>query len=385
MSNLDDFEPTDFKRWEQQAKLDLKLEDLEAFMSVELSDGITQAPYVDFTTRTDSNLISAYRNCTLHQGEHWQGARHWLNMERIESGQVSEANQLALKALEAGADGVVFNIDLISNWEQLLSGISLSDCYLGFEGASIRTMSLLDYAQSKQLPLKGFVKHQDLPKLLADQTISSELLVGHDDIRTLVIEEADGKPGSLQEIARILSHAVQLINLLLERQVPLPQIVKNFQCNLSLSNAYIWEICRLRCLRILFHQMVCQYGQINYTPGSFIIHTSTSSLQDNEKDQNQMLLSNTVQALAAVLGGCNILTVTPHQGGYGGDNDFARRISRNVSHILREESYLHKVADPVAGSYYMENLTRRMLEEVWARFRHLEHTGGYSKLSIVSR
>jgi methylmalonyl-CoA mutase len=50
-------------------------------------------------------------------------------------------------------------------------------------------------------------------------------------------------------------------------------------------------------------------------------------------------------------------------------NSLMERMARNVSLILREESHLNKVADPVAGSYAIEMLTRELAREAWQRFQ----------------
>ncbi len=65
----------------------------------------------------------------------------------------------------------------------------------------------------------------------------------------------------------------------------------------------------------------------------------------------------TLEGMAAVLGGCDSLTVEPYNSRYGETDTQSRRIARNVHAILREESYLAKVADPAAGTYFLESLT----------------------------
>ena len=60
----------------------------------------------------------------------------------------------------------------------------------------------------------------------------------------------------------------------------------------------------------------------------------------------------TTQSMSAILGGVDALQVTPSDTLQNPDNDnFSRRMARNVQHILRLECYLDKVADPAAGSY----------------------------------
>ena len=48
------------------------------------------------------------------------------------------------------------------------------------------------------------------------------------------------------------------------------------------------------------------------------------------------------------------------------------RIARNVSNILREESHFNKVADTTAGSYYVENLTKQIVEKVSELLKMIE-------------
>ena len=78
------------------------------------------------------------------------------------------------------------------------------------------------------------------------------------------------------------------------------------------------------------------------------------------------MLKSTSAALAAILGGCDALTVQPEN-----ENPMMARIARNVSSILREESHLSKVADPTAGSYYLESLTNQLAINAWKKFQNI--------------
>jgi methylmalonyl-CoA mutase len=51
-------------------------------------------------------------------------------------------------------------------------------------------------------------------------------------------------------------------------------------------------------------------------------------------------------------------------------------MARNQQLILKEESYLNKVADMAAGSYYIENTTKTLCEKAWQQFKHIESKGG---------
>jgi methylmalonyl-CoA mutase len=57
--------------------------------------------------------------------------------------------------------------------------------------------------------------------------------------------------------------------------------------------------------------------------------------------------------------------------------DFADRIARNQQLILKEEAHFDKVADPAAGSYYIENLTESLAAAAWDLFNKIQDEGGY--------
>ena len=78
-------------------------------------------------------------------------------------------------------------------------------------------------------------------------------------------------------------------------------------------------------------------------------------------------MKETYAAMAAILGGCDALTIEAEEEG----NTMMNRIARNTSSILDEESFLSKVADPLAGSYYIESLTKQLAEKAWAKFKEL--------------
>ena len=375
MPNLDEFKLGDSQQWEQQVLKELGSDSLSQFMSQQLSEKITQPPYVDHDTAPKNKLIKAYRNCTHNPIDNWQGARYWLSMDHIVGSNAEEINKLSLQSLEGGADGITLDIEGTNRWEALIKGISLPDCHIGIRGPIETLSEFLTFLRSGQTAVNGFLDINDLDELI-NQPDQLSTLIGDDfKLRCLTIKETNAPIGSLEELCLLLSHAVMVINQLNNHGFSLVNILGHLQIRLHLSDKYLWEICRLRCLRILFHQVIIQYRHMEYPPAALPIHAVTSQPNGSDQsDNNQQLLSNTTQAMAAILGGCNILTIPPHMQDANGT-----RIARNISHILREESYLHRVSDPVAGSFYLEDLMHKMLKEVWSGFQEIEASGGYEQ------
>jgi len=91
------------------------------------------------------------------------------------------------------------------------------------------------------------------------------------------------------------------------------------------------------------------------------------------------MLRSTTEAMSAAIGCCDSMSVLPFDITYKNPEEFSERIARNTQLILRSESYLDKVIDPSAGSYYIENLTDFIVEVTWKLFVDINDKGGFIK------
>jgi methylmalonyl-CoA mutase len=80
--------------------------------------------------------------------------------------------------------------------------------------------------------------------------------------------------------------------------------------------------------------------------------------------------------MSAIIGGCDSLSVRAFDETFQESDEFSRRIARNISIILKEESYFDKVIDPSAGSYFIENLTFEIAENSFKLLQEVENKGG---------
>ncbi|MFV8127180.1 methylmalonyl-CoA mutase small subunit [Streptomyces syringium] len=107
-------------------------------------------------------------------------------------------------------------------------------------------------------------------------------------------------------------------------------------------------------------------------------HAVTSSVMMTRRDPWVNMLRTTVAALGAGVGGADSVTVLPFDDALGLPDAFARRIARNTSSILQEESHLARVIDPAGGSWYVERLTDELAHAAWAWFQEIERAGGHA-------
>jgi methylmalonyl-CoA mutase len=150
------------------------------------------------------------------------------------------------------------------------------------------------------------------------------------------------------------------------------------------------EIAKFRAAKLLWANIVdayqpkcvkpdCQHtvNGICKCAAKIRIHAQTSEFNKTVFDANVNMLRTQTEAMSATLGGVNSLTVTPYDSTYKTSDDFSERIARNQQLLLKEESHFDKVADPAAGSYYIETLTNNIAEQAWKLFLEVEDNGGF--------
>ena len=139
----------------------------------------------------------------------------------------------------------------------------------------------------------------------------------------------------------------------------------------AIGSNHFMEIAKLRSARLLWSAVASAFG----VAGEVRIHARTAGENKTLYDPSVNLLRVTTEALSAVFGGCDSLTITPC--------GFDPHLAENVDHILREESHLDKVLDPGAGAYYIEALTSAISAQAWALFQQIERAGGWAS-SVAS-
>jgi methylmalonyl-CoA mutase len=120
------------------------------------------------------------------------------------------------------------------------------------------------------------------------------------------------------------------------------------------STRYFLEVAKLRALRLLVPQIVDAFADaagesVAVAPSDLFVQAVTSQRAQTVYDPHVNMLRGTTQGMAAVLGGCDVLTVAPYDAALDTPDAFSDRIARNTSLILQEEAHLDRVADPAAG------------------------------------
>ncbi|MBA4182190.1 MAG: methylmalonyl-CoA mutase small subunit, partial [Anaerolinea sp.] len=171
---------------------------------------------------------------------------------------------------------------------------------------------------------------------------------------------------SVEELAFALSEGVERLAAAEDPGFEAASLVFVF----ATGSNYFFEIAKLRAARMLWAQAVTAFKVTAPEAARMRIHARTALANKSIYDPYTNLLRATTEALSAVIGGCDSLTVMPAR--------FPERLARNVQLILKEECHLDGVADPAGGSYYVEALTDAIAREAWKLFQQVEERGGFA-------
>ena len=391
---------TDFKalsrsEWEAKIKKDLKGQD-PAVLQTATPENITIQPFY-----TEEDLAGLPHRDAL-PGKfpfirgHKTGANQWQNLVPIAvAGPGQAAIDQARETLAGGADGIHFQIDAPADFdlEYLVTHLDLTRVPVGYSITGKPRLFLKALFQKlksrNQSPraLKGFIGVHPIPTTDLGHADGNQLeeLLEHTreavDFYGVTAHGAQfGHHGAtaVQEIAFTLSLATYYVDQLSARGFPLDLIFRNLQVTVSTGTHYFMEIAKLRALRWLWAGIVKASEEEPGLAAHLRVHAVTSSWYQTTFDPHSNILRATTEAMSAIIGGCDSLSIAPFDSVFNPHNPFSERVARNLPLILKHEAYLDQVLDPAAGSYYLESLTQELAEKSWALFQQTEARGGYA-------
>lgn len=172
------------------------------------------------------------------------------------------------------------------------------------------------------------------------------------------------------EIAVILSGLNEFLNALNSKKI---KPAADFVVKTGVSSDYFLQIAKLRAIRRLWNVLKAEYQLQN----DLYLITETSGTNKSVSDNYNNLLRTTVESMAAVCGGCNELVVTPFDSLFAVNQSLSERMALNQQLILKDESYLDKIADVGCGSYYVEAVTDALATKALETLKRFETEGGY--------
>lgn len=326
--------------------------------------------------------------------------RDWEIRQVIYTDKIMAANQSAIKALENGASSIVFrgnDVPSENEMNALFKGIrpdwvpvyfdlgesSSSFMYLllefyrenGYDTSSMQ--GGIYYDPLGDMYLQGGYNHSESETFLLLKELvktGGTELPGYKMIAANTHYLRDAGAGAGLEVAVGLSQFTEYVHHLTDAGLGLKEVLSTLAWNTGIGSDYFMEIAKYRVINTLLKRWLSAFGAEEI---QIPVNAITGIRNKTLFDVHNNMLRNTSEAMAAAIGGAGAITVMPHNDVAELPDEFAYRQSRNLQLLLKEESLLDKVADPSAGSYYIETITDKLMQSAWDQFLEFEKEGGY--------
>ncbi len=400
-----EFPPVSTEKWEEVIKKDLKGADYEKKLVWRTIEGFKVKPYY----RAEDLEGLEYLDSNPGQEPYTRGKHTadnvWEVRQDIHVADPAEANRIALDAVSRGATSLGLcakQIASVDDMAVLLRGIYINAVSINFL-CSTDYLQLLrlyvEYAKRegyKPEELRGSVDFDPFRYALnhgrfhrgeeGDMQMAKELVeYAHEALPKFRVLTINGQQlhnagaNIVQELGFSLAAANEMVSRLTDLGCKMEHAGRSVVLNVGVGSTYFMEIAKIRAARLLWSKIVEQYKPECDCPYKLFINATTSRWNQSVYDPYVNMLRSTTEAMSSAVAGADSISVLPFDGAYKEADDFGYRIARNQQLLLKEESYLDKIVDPAAGSYYIENLTDQIARGAWEHFLKVEQAGGMCK------
>lgn len=184
----------------------------------------------------------------------------------------------------------------------------------------------------------------------------------------------------VQELAYTLADGIEYVRTAMNSGLQVDKFAPRLSFFFAIGMNFFMEIAKLRAARTLWSELMEEHFSPQ-DPRSKVLrtHCQTSGVSLTSRDPYNNIIRTTIEALAAVLGGTQSLHTNSFDEALALPTENSARIARNTQLVLRHESGLTAVVDPLGGSYYIESLTNSLMIEARKLIDEVEEMGGMTK------
>lgn len=412
-SLFEEFPPVSKEEWEKVITEDLKGANYKKKLRWDTGEGVQPLP---FYRREDLSELD--RKNPIPKMYSSDNPNAWEIREPIFADNIEDANKSAINALNRGADALQFRLrvrrtegmlggDLQGlpiqgqqDFQQLVREISLDETPLHFDTglASPALLAMLWNERKRQDVDSDQVRANLLYDPFTYVLLNGQLPKPKNELKSDIVQQVQFTAQQLpavrplgidartfhntgstivQELAFAVAGASEYLSILSEADLEIHEVTKSLHFSFSIGSSYFLEIAKLRAARLLWKNLIKGYGGDPHE--EMYLHAETSQWNKTLYDPYTNMLRTSTEGMSGAIAGCDSMTILPFDQHFRQPDEFSKRIARNQQIILSEEAYLDKVADPAAGSYYVEKLTEDLGKQAWDLFQQIETEGGLLK------
>lgn len=181
---------------------------------------------------------------------------------------------------------------------------------------------------------------------------------------------------AVQELAFTLANGKAYLQAAIDKGLDINVFAKRLSFFFNCHNNFFEEIAKFRAARRMWAKMTQELGASEPSAQKLRFHTQTggSTLTAQQPLNNIVRVSN--QALAAVLGGTQSLHTNGYDEALSLPTEAAAKIALRTQQIIAFESGVTDTVDPLAGSYFVEQLTDEIEAAAWKYIETIDAMGG---------
>ena len=302
---------------------------------------------------------------------------------------------------DVGKAGVA--IDTVEDMKRLFDGISLErmSVSMTMNGAVLPVMAMYIVAAEEQgarlEDLSGTMQNDILKEFMVRNTyiyppepsmrivgdiiaFSARNMPRFNPISISGYHMLEAGATAVQELGYTLADGLEYVRAAMNAGLDVDEFAPRLSFFFGIGMNFFMEAAKLRAARLLWAELM-QERFSPRNPRSLMLrtHCQTSGVSLTSQDPYNNVIRTTVEALAAVLGGTQSLHTNSFDEALALPTDHSAHIARNTQLVLREETGVTRVADPLGGSYYVESLTASLAAGAHELIREVEDLGGMTR------
>lgn len=353
------FDEKSYEQWQEMASASLKGLPFERLITKTI-EGIDLYPLY---TKNSPKLPS------LHSIREAKEEVGWTIAQMQYATDADNFLRLLEESIQLGNEAVVYDGIVPIDWD--LKSIEKLAAYVTTYPIYFYNVQNTDSILSLFQQLDGSDREKVSGVVEIDQ--KDERLASYPNVRTLgvnLIEAHHLGADVVTELALTLAKAAEQADLCQSFET----VSKQFFVRFAVDTHFFMEIAKLRAFRVLWEALSKAYEEeVLHIP----LLTETSKRSFSTVDPYVNLLRAGNSAFSAILGGADVLTVHPHDV-LTNPTTTSIRLARNIQLVVKDETLVDEVLDPAGGSYFIESLTKELVEKAWALFVEIEESGGYT-------
>lgn len=402
---FNEFPEVTTEQWEKVIEKDLKGADYNKKLIWKTNEGFDVKPYYRANDIDNLEYLKTNPDELPYVRGYKENNNAWDMRQDFETADLEKQNSLALMSLERGANSIGFNAEKIekeSDFNVLLKDIKVEYIKVNF----LKSKNFLQLLQTYVAYLKknnvdtdkleGSINYDVFAYALTHGKYYSSLEDNLNELVELIKFAKENLPkykvvnvnatvlrdsGSsiTQELGFAVAEANEYMALLTDKGFSIKDIAQRLMFSFATGGNYFFEIAKLRSLRLLWANIMQQYKGADKDDAKTFVHAENTIYNKTIFDAHVNLLRTTTETMSSAVAGADSISVKPFDIALKESDEFSVRLALNQQILLKEESYLDKIVDPSAGSYYIETLTNNISEQAWNIFKEVESLGGYSK------